>query len=42
MREGEGNHLPVPPTGCPCPDEGPIPAAPLKTSMTINQYIRIQ
>jgi hypothetical protein len=39
IREKGGNHLPVPPAGCPCPDNGPIPAAPPKTSRATNQYI---
>jgi len=28
--------LPVPPVGCPCPDEGPIPVTPPKTLMATN------
>ena len=38
---GGGSHLPAPPAGCPCPDDGLIPATPPKTSMVINQYICI-
>jgi hypothetical protein len=41
MKEEGENHLPVPPAGYPCPDDGPTPAAPSKTSTTINQYICI-
>jgi hypothetical protein len=40
-REKDGNHLPAPLAGCPCPDDGPIPTAPPKTSMVTNQYICI-
>jgi hypothetical protein len=39
VQEKGGNHLPVPPVGCPCPDDGPIPAAPPRTSTTTHQYI---
>jgi hypothetical protein len=42
MREGVGNHLTIPPAGCPCPNESLISTTPPKTSMTTNQYIRIQ
>jgi hypothetical protein len=28
MKEEDENNLPVPPMGCPCPDEGPILVAP--------------
>jgi len=34
--EKGGNHLPVPPAGCPYPDKGLIPDVPHKTSMAIN------
>jgi len=37
-KEGE-SHLPAPLAGCPCPDDGPIPTAPPKTSIITNQYI---
>ena len=39
-KEGE-SHLPAPPVGCFCFDDGPIPIAQLKTSMVTNQYICI-
>ena len=32
------SHLPAPPVGCSCLDDGPIPTAPPKTSMVTNQY----
>jgi hypothetical protein len=32
MLEEGGNHLPVPPVGCPCLVEGLIPVAPPDTS----------
>ena len=35
-KEGE-SHLPAPPVGCSCFDDGPIPTAPPKTSMVTNQ-----
>jgi hypothetical protein len=41
MLEGGGNHLLVPPVGCPCPVESPIPIAPPNTSIVINQHICI-
>ena len=41
MKEEGENHLPTPLAGCPCPYDGPISAAPPKTSMTINHYICI-
>jgi hypothetical protein len=41
MKEEGGNHLPAPPAGCPCHDDGPIPSTPPKTSMATNQYICI-
>jgi hypothetical protein len=41
IREKGGNHLPTPPVSCPCPDDDPILAAPLKTSITTIQYIYI-
>jgi len=37
MKEKGENHLDVPPVRCSCPDEGPIPNAPPKTSMATNQ-----
>ena len=37
MKEEGENHLPVPPTGYPCPSDDPIPAAPLKTSRATNR-----
>jgi hypothetical protein len=39
-KEGE-SHLPTPPVGSSCLDDGPILTAPPKTSMVINQYICI-
>jgi len=39
-KEGE-SHLPAPPVGCSCLDDGPISIAPPKTSMITNQYICI-
>jgi hypothetical protein len=39
-KEGE-SHIPAPPVGCSCLDEGPIPTAPPTTSMVTNQYICI-
>jgi hypothetical protein len=41
MKEEGENHLPVPPAGCPCLDDGRIPTAPPKTSKATNQYICI-
>ena len=35
------SYLPALPAGCPCPDDGPILAAPPKTSPITNQYICI-
>ena len=37
-KEG-ASHLPPPPVGCSCLDDGPIPTAPPKTSMVTNHYI---
>jgi hypothetical protein len=34
-------HLPAPPVGFSCLDDGPIPTAPPKTSIVTNQYICI-
>jgi len=39
-KEGE-SHLHALPAGCPCPNDGPIPAAPPKASLVTNQYIYI-
>jgi hypothetical protein len=41
MKKKGQSHLPAPPVGCPCPDNGPILAAPPKTSSVTNQYICI-
>jgi hypothetical protein len=41
MKKECASHLPAPPVGCSCLDDGPIPTAPPKTSMVINQYICI-
>ena len=41
MKKEGGSHLPAPPVGCSCPDDGLIPAASPKTSMVTNQYICI-
>ena len=41
MKKKGESHLPAPLAGCPCPDDGPIPTAPPKTSMVTNQYICI-
>jgi hypothetical protein len=41
MKKKGESHLPAPPAGCPCPDDGRIPTAPPKTSMVTNQYICI-
>jgi hypothetical protein len=41
MKKEGTSHLPAPPVGCSCLDDGPIPTAPPKTSMVINQYICI-
>jgi hypothetical protein len=41
MKKKGGSHVPTPLAGCPCPDNGPIPTAPPKTSMVTNQYICI-
>jgi len=38
MKEEGEDHLPAPPTGYPCPDDGLIPAAPPKTLMATNHY----
>jgi len=41
MKKEIGSHLPAPPVGCFCPNDGLIPTAPPKTSMVTNQYICI-
>jgi len=41
MKKEGASHLPAPPVGCSCLEDGPIPTAPPKTSMVINQYICI-
>jgi len=41
MKKEGASHLPAPPVGCSCLDDGPIPTAPPKTSMVTNQYICI-
>jgi hypothetical protein len=41
MKKEGVSHLPAPPAGCSCMDDGPIPTAPPKTSMVTNQYMCI-
>jgi hypothetical protein len=41
MKKKGESHLPAPPLGCSCLDDGPIPTAPPKTSLVTNQYIYI-
>jgi hypothetical protein len=41
IQEKGGNHLPVPPVGCLCPVECPIPFASSNTSLVTNQHICI-
>jgi hypothetical protein len=41
MKKEGTSHLPAPYVGCSCLDDGPIPTAPPKTSMVINQNICI-
>ena len=41
MKKEGASHLPAPPVGCSCLDDGPIPIAPLTTLMVINQYVCI-
>ena len=38
MKKKGASHLPAPPVGRSCLDDGPIPTAPPKTSMVTNQY----
>jgi hypothetical protein len=42
MKKEGASHLPAPPAGCSCLDDGPIPTAPPKTSMVTNQYMCMQ
>jgi hypothetical protein len=42
MKKEGASHLPAPPAGCSCLDDGPIPTAPPKTSMLTNQYMCMQ
>jgi hypothetical protein len=42
MQEEGGNHLLVPPDGCPCLVKGPILIIPPDTSNNHNQHIRIK
>ena len=41
MKKEGASHLPAPPVGRSCLDDGPVPTAPPTTSMVINQYICI-
>ena len=41
MKKEGASHLPAPPVGRSCLDDGPIPTAPPMASMVINQYICI-
>ena len=38
MKKKGASHLPAPPMGRSCLDDGPIPTAPPKTSMVTNQH----
>ena len=38
MKKKGASHLPAPPVGRSCLDDGPIPTAPPKTSMVTNQH----
>jgi len=41
MKKEGASHLPAPLAGCSFLDDGPIPTAPLKTSIVTNQYMCI-
>ena len=41
MKKEGASHLPAPPVGRSCLDDGPIPTIPPTKSMVINQYICI-
>jgi hypothetical protein len=42
MKKKGASHLPAPPVGRSCLDDGPIPTAPPKTSMVTNQHRKWQ